>query len=88
MYHQENNGCAARNLKPPKVKEKYIYLDAYDFIELNAFKKFYDLVEEKIVDFIICRAINYNSDTDEFKKRIGNNEIHYQLESHKTFKNS
>ena len=70
VYHQENNGGgAARNLVLPKAKGKYIYfMDADDIIELNAFQQFYNLAEEKNVDFIICRAIDYNSDTDEYYK--------------------
>lgn len=70
VFHQENNGGgAARNFALPKAKGKYIYfMDADDIIELDAFEQFYNLAEEKNVDFIICRAINYNSDTDEYYK--------------------
>lgn len=68
VFHQENNGGgAARNLALPMAKGKYIYfMDADDIIELDALQQFYDLAEEKNVDFIICRAIDYNSDTDEY----------------------
>jgi len=68
VYHQENNGGgAARNLALPKAKGKYLYfMDADDIIELNAFQEFYDLIEEKKVDFILCKAINYDSDEEKY----------------------
>lgn len=64
VYHQENKGDgAARNFGLSKIKGKYLYfMDSDDFLDLNAFHEFYDIAEEKNVDFVICKSINYDSD--------------------------
>ena len=69
VYHLDENcgGGAARNVALPKAKGKYIYfMDADDILKLNALQELYDIAEEKKVDLIICKAIDYNSDTGEY----------------------
>ena len=67
-YHQENRGGgAARNVALPKAKGKYIYfMDADDIVDLNALKECFEICEEKKLDFVVFRAMNYAEDTGEY----------------------
>ena len=68
IFHQENNGGgAARNYALDYVEGKYIYfMDADDILDLNALKECYEISEEKNLDFLIFKAINYDEDTDSY----------------------
>lgn len=68
IFHQENNGGgAARNYALNYVEGKYIYfMDADDILKSNALKEFYEISEEKNLDFLIFKAINYDEDTDSY----------------------
>lgn len=68
VYHQENQGGgAARNFALTKALGKYVYfMDADDILYSDALEKCYDLCEEKKVDFLIFKAINYKVSTDEY----------------------
>ena len=68
VYHQENQGPGgATNTGIAKAKGKYIYLmDADDALDLNALEELYNIMEEKDLDFVIFKAINYDHDTDKY----------------------
>ena len=68
VYTQENQGPGgATNTGLSKAKGKYIYfMDADDILDLNALEELYDIIEEKDLDFVILKAINYNQDTDKY----------------------
>lgn len=64
---QENGGLsAARNTGIKKASGKYIYyMDSDDILELDAIEKLYSLAEEKSLDFIIFKLINFYHETGE-----------------------
>lgn len=68
VFHQENQGGgAARNHALPHATGKYIYfMDADDALDKNALQEFWDIAEEKDLDFLIFQAINYAEDTGEY----------------------
>ena len=68
IYHQENQGGgAARNYAMRKANGKYIYfMDADDILDTNALKEFYEISEDKNLDFLIFQATNYDEDTGEY----------------------
>ena len=72
IFHQENNGGgAARNYALNHVEGKYIYfMDADDMLDLNALKEFYEISEEKNLDFLVFKAINYDEDTGSFYEAL------------------
>ena len=68
VYHQENQGPGgAINTGISKAKGKYIYvLDSDDVLDLYALEELYNIMEEKDLDFVIFKAINYDEDTGEY----------------------
>ena len=68
VYTQENQGPGgASNTGLSKAKGKYVYfMDADDILELNALEELYNIMEEKELDFVIFKAINYDQDTDKY----------------------
>ena len=68
VFSQENKGGgAARNAALPHATGKYIYfMDADDALDSNALQEFWEIAEEKDVDFLIFQAINYAEDTGEY----------------------
>ncbi|WP_298500959.1 glycosyltransferase [uncultured Methanobrevibacter sp.] len=68
VFHQENRGGgAARNTALPHATGKYIYfMDADDSLDSNALQEFYEIAEDKKVDFLIFQAMNYAEDTGEY----------------------
>lgn len=68
VFHQENRGGgAARNSALPHATGKYIYfMDADDALDSNALQEFYEIAEDKNVDFLIFQAMNYAEDTGEY----------------------
>lgn len=67
-HHQENRGGgAARNVAIKHATGKYIYfMDADDKLDNNALKECFDISEEKHLDFLIFKAIDYVEDTGEY----------------------
>lgn len=65
---QENGGHAvATNRGMGMAKGKYLYLmDSDDIVELNTLEDTYNLAEEKNLDFVIFKAINYNDPEDRY----------------------
>ncbi len=68
VYTQENQGPGgASNTGLSKAKGKYVYfMDADDILDLNALEELYNIMEEKDLDFVIFKAINYDQDTDKY----------------------
>lgn len=68
VISQDNGGHAvATNVGMRKASGKYLFLmDSDDILELNALKDTYDLAEEKNVDFVLFKAINYDDINDEY----------------------
>lgn len=68
VYHQTNQGGgAARNNALKHATGKYLYfMDADDEIKPDALKQCFEKCEEKDLDFVIFKAINYAEDTGEY----------------------
>ena len=68
VYTQENQGPGgASNTGLSKANGKYVYfMDADDILDLNALEELYNIMEEKDLDFVIFKAINYDQDTDKY----------------------
>ena len=68
VINQENGGHAvATNVGISKATGKYLFLmDSDDILKLDALEKTYNIAEEKDVDFVIFKAINYDDANDKF----------------------
>lgn len=68
VFSQENGGHAvATNRGISMATGDYLFLmDSDDVLELNALELSYNRAEEKDVDFVIFKAINYNNARDEY----------------------
>ena len=68
VFSQENGGHAvATNRGISMATGDYLFLmDSDDVLELNALELSYNRAEEKDVDFVIFKAINYNHARDEY----------------------
>ncbi len=68
VYDQENGGHAvATNRGIELATGDYLYLmDSDDIVELNALELAYNRAEEKDVDFVIFKAINYDYPNDRY----------------------
>ncbi|RAP47426.1 MAG: hypothetical protein BZ135_02285 [Methanosphaera sp. rholeuAM6] len=68
VFSQENGGHAvATNKGISMATGKYLFcMDSDDVLELNALELSYNRAEEKDVDFVIFKAINYNNSDDEY----------------------
>lgn len=65
LNHQ--GGGNARNYGLTKVTGEYLFcMDADDTLDLNAFEDFYKISEEKNLDFLMFKAINYGVEKDHF----------------------
>ncbi|WP_069592872.1 glycosyltransferase family 2 protein [Methanosphaera sp. WGK6] len=64
VISQENQGHAvATNKGISMANGKYLFLmDSDDMLELNALEDTYNLAEEKNVDFVLFKAINYDDE--------------------------
>lgn len=91
VISQENGGHAvATNMGMGMAKGKYLYLmDSDDIVELNTLEDTYNLAEEKNLDFVIFKAINYNDPENRYYetevysmsnllKAVGNNVFNYK----------
>ncbi len=68
VYDQENGGHAvATNRGIELATGDYLYLmDSDDIVELNALELSYNRAEEKDVDFVLFKAINYDYPNDRY----------------------
>ena len=68
VYSCEHQGGGnARNYGLSKITGKYLFcMDADDILDLNAFDEFYNISEEKDLDFLVFKAINYGVEKDHF----------------------
>lgn len=64
---QENKGpSSARNTGFDNAKGKYVYcMDSDDYIELEALEKLYDIAEDKSIDCVMFKLINFDDETGE-----------------------
>ena len=67
IFSQENKGLgASRNVGLNIAKGKYVlFVDSDDYLELNALKELYDISEEKSLDVLIFKLINFYDETKE-----------------------
>ena len=67
VFSQANQGGgAARNNALAHATGEYLYfMDADDMLDLNALSEFYEISQEKQLDFVIFKAVNYAEDTGE-----------------------
>ena len=65
VFHQKNmGGGAARNAALEKACGKYLlFIDSDDVLYSDAVEKSYDLIKRKNADFILFKAISYDSGT-------------------------
>lgn len=65
---QKNKGVSnARNVGLDASKGKYIYfMDADDFLELNALDELHSLIKEKSCDLVIFKTLNFIDETGEY----------------------
>lgn len=65
IINQDNSGLSvSRNVGLDAANGKYIcFIDSDDYFDLNAFREIYDLSEEKSLDFLIFKLINFDDDT-------------------------
>lgn len=68
VYSQSHQGGGnARNYGLSKITGKYLFcMDADDILDLNAFEEFYKISEEKNLDFLVFKAINYGVEKDHY----------------------
>ena len=68
VFHQENKGGgAARNFALKKATGNYLlFIDSDDILYSDALEKTHELIKQKNVDFILFKAINYDSDVDKY----------------------
>lgn len=68
VFHQENKGGGtARNVALKKATGKYLlFIDSDDILYSDALEKTYELIRQKDVDFLLFKAIDYDSDTDKY----------------------
>ena len=68
VVSQENGGHAvATNNGMSMAKGEYLYLmDSDDIVKLNTLEDTYKIAEEKNLDFVIFKAINYNDPEDRY----------------------
>lgn len=91
VISQENGGHAvATNRGMGMAKGKYLYLmDSDDIVKLNTLEDTYNLAEDKNLDFVIFKAINYNDPEKRFyetevysmgnlAKAVGNKVFNYK----------
>lgn len=65
LDHQ--GGGNARNYGLEKITGKYLFcMDADDILDLNAFEDFYRICEEKNLDFLTFKAMNYGVEKDHY----------------------
>lgn len=100
IISQENRGVSrARNVAMDYITGKYTYfMDSDDVLELDAFETLYGIAEEKSLDFVIFKIINFDSETGEkeptkyydmsyLKESVGENIFsHEDVDPHDVFR--
>ena len=68
IISQENHGlAAARNTGLKNINGDYVYfIDSDDFLELSALEELYNLAEEKSLDFVMFKLINFDDEINEY----------------------
>lgn len=68
VFSRDHQGAGnARNYALEYATGEYLYfMDADDILDLNAFEVFCSVCEEKDLDFLIFKMINYNIDEDRY----------------------
>lgn len=68
VFHQENKGGGtARNFALKKATGNYLlFIDSDDILYSDALEKTHDLIKQKEVDFLLFKAVDYDSDTDKY----------------------
>ena len=68
VYSRDHEGGGnARNYGLSKITGKYLYcMDADDILDLNALEDCYKISEEKNLDFVVFKAINYGVEKDHY----------------------
>ena len=68
IISQENHGlAAARNIGLKNINGDYVYfIDSDDFLELSALEELYNLAEEKSLDFVMFKLINFDDEINEY----------------------
>ncbi|WP_455646108.1 glycosyltransferase family 2 protein [Methanosphaera sp.] len=83
VISQKNQGHAvATNKGISMAKGKYLFLmDSDDMLELNALEDTYKLAEEKNVDFVLFKAINYDDENEKYyeSKNYNMTELHQKV---------
>ncbi|WP_406531867.1 glycosyltransferase family 2 protein [Methanobrevibacter sp.] len=65
LKHQ--GGGNARNYGLENITGEYLFcMDADDILDLNAFEDFYKIAQEKKLDFLVFKAINYGVEKDHY----------------------
>ncbi len=67
VFSQENQGVSsARNHAMEHITGKYTYfMDSDDVLQTNALEELYGIIEEKQLDFVIFKIINFDDETKE-----------------------
>ena len=91
IYSQENKGLSAtRNAGMKKITGRYVYfMDSDDILEIDAIEKLHNLCEEKSLDLVLFKLINFYDGTDEkfesayynmefLKNNVGDNVFSYE----------
>lgn len=68
VFHQENKGGGtARNFALTKASGNYLlFIDSDDILYSSALEETHDLIRQKDVDFLVFKAIDYDSDTGKY----------------------
>ncbi|WP_298501576.1 glycosyltransferase [uncultured Methanobrevibacter sp.] len=68
VYSLEHQGGGnARNYGLSKITGQYLFcMDADDLLNINALEEFYRISEEKNLDFLVFKAINYGVEKDHY----------------------
>ena len=90
VNHEHKGPSASRNIGMEYSDGDYIlFLDSDDYLDLNAIEELYNLMEEKSLDLLLFKLINFDAEThvksshryfemDFLKNRVGDNVFNYE----------